>query len=333
MRWAPGLDRGGLNRRMGSWRFRKPCVVLNPRAASGKAVRRWPELRPIVEAALGPVDVRFTQAPDHATELAREAILDGSELIVAVGGDGTFNEVVNGYLEDGKPVNPTTSLALCPLGTGGDFRRSAGIPPLPHEAVDAIANKPTRRIDACRVQLAAGDGSSVERYFVNVTSFGMGGEVSVAAKNCWLTSVNGKAAFLWSTVLTFLRYRAKPVRLTLDGARADSDVRVMQVAFGNGPYQGGGMNICPLAQLDSGSLDVTVIEEISLLNFLLALPMLYSGKIYLHPKSRHYRVQRALATSPESVLAEVDGEAIGGLPFEAEVLPRAVSIAGTAVPG
>lgn len=328
----PRLDSGRLDPHMGRWRFHKPCVILNPRAASGKAARSWPELRPVVESALGPVDVRFTEAPDHATELARHAIRDGSELVVAVGGDGTFNEVLNGYLADGKPVNPAVSLALCPLGTGGDFRRSAGIPTLPHEAVEAIASKPTRQIDACRVQLSTADGSSVERCFVNVTSFGMGGEVSVAAKNCWLTSVNGKAAFLWATVLTFLRYRAKPVRLILDGAKAQVDVRVMQVAFGNGPYQGGGMNVCPLAKLDSGSIDVTVIEEISLLNFLLSLRLLYSGRVYTHPRVHHYRVTSALATSPEWVLAEVDGEALGGLPFSAEVLPGAVSIAGATVP-
>ena len=332
MRSPPRLDRGGIDRRMSGWRFRKPCVILNPRAASGKAARRWPALKPMVEEALGPVDVRFTKAPDHATELARLAIRDGSDLIIAVGGDGTFNEIVNGYLEDGQPANPDSSLALCPLGTGGDFRRSAGIPTSPQEAVEAIASRPIRRIDACRVQLSAADGSSVDRHFVNVTSFGMGGEVSVAAKNCWLTSVNGRAAFLWATVLTFLRYRAKPVRLTLDGASASSDVRVMQVAFGNGPYHGGGMNICPLARLDSGSLDVTVIEEISLLNFLLSLRLLYSGKIYTHPKSHHYRVKRAMASSPNRVLAEVDGEAVGGLPFAVEVLPGAVSIAGTSVP-
>lgn len=332
MRRPPRLDRRRLDTRMGRWRFRKPCVILNPRAASGKAARRWPELRPLIETALGPVDVSFTQAPNHASELARHAIRDGSELVVAVGGDGTFNEVLNGYLADGIPVNPASSLALCPLGTGGDFRRSAGIPTLPHDAVEAIASAPTRRIDACRVQLSKADGSSVERFFVNVTSFGMGGEVSVAAKNCWLTPVNGRAAFLWATVLTFLRYRAKPVRLTLDGAMADSDVRVMQVAFGNGLYQGGGMNVCPLARLDSGSIDVTVIEEISLLNFLMSLRLLYSDKIYTHPKAHHYRVREAFATSPESVLAEVDGEAVGGLPFAAEVLPGAVSLAGAAVP-
>lgn len=317
---------------MGSRRFRQPSVILNPRAASGKAGRRWPALRPVLESALGPVDARFTQGPNHASQLARDALGDGSDLVVVVGGDGTLNEVVNGYLSDGEPVAPGASIALCPLGTGGDFRRSARIPRSPQEAVKAIAIAPLRRIDACRVRLQTPDGSDVERYVLNVASFGMGGEVSVAAKQSLLTSVNGRAAFLWATVLTFLRYRPKAVRMTLDGVTAGEDMRVMQVAVGNGLYHGGGMNVCPLARLDSGFLEVTVIEEISLLNFLMSLPLLYSGKLYTHPRCHHHRVKQAAATSPVRVLAEADGEAVGRLPFSVEVLPGKVSIAGIEAP-
>ena len=331
MRRPARLDCSRIDGQMSGRRFRKPVVVLNPRAASGKAMRSWSELQPRLESVLGPFDARFTESPNHATELARSAIREGSELVVAVGGDGTFNEVLNGYLADGHPVNPDTSLALCPLGTGGDFRRSARIPQSPREAVEAIVSRPTRQIDACRVRLSTADGTNLERYFVNVTSFGMGGEVSVAAKNSFLTSINGKTAFLWATALTFLRYRAKQIRLGLDGSRSDEDIRVMQVAVGNGTYQGGGMNVCPLAALDSGFLDVTVIEEISLLNFLRSLPLLYSGKVYTHRKCHHYRVKSVTATSHDSVLAEVDGEAIGQLPFTADVLPGVVSIAGAGI--
>lgn len=331
MRSPTRLD-GALVDQMTGPRFRRPCVILNPRAASGKAGSRWPALRPWFEAALGPVDIRFTRAPDHATTLARDALRHGSELVVAVGGDGTFNEVVNGYLEGDRPVNPGAALALCPLGTGGDFRRSAGIPPSPREAIAAIATGTTRQIDACRVQLSTPDGTSVERYYINVTSFGMGGEVSVSAKTCWLAPINGRLAFLWATVVTFLRYRAKRVVLALDGKQGRREIRVMQVAVGNGPFQGGGMNVCPLASLDSGYVDVTVIEEVSLLNFLMSLPLLYSGRIYSHPKCKHFRVRNVRATSPDAVLAEVDGEAVGGLPFRCQVLPGAVLIAGSCAP-
>ena len=318
---------------MGDHRFRKPCVILNPRAASGKAKRKWPTLRPLLERTLGPVDARFTEAPDHATALARDALDSGAELIVAIGGDGTLNEVVNGFFRDGSPVPSDAALALCPLGTGGDFRRSAGIPPSPRAAIEAIGSRPTHRIDACRVRLVSHGGDPLQRYFLNVSSIGLGGEVSVAAKNSFLTPYSGKAAFLWATGITFLTYRAKRVRLTLDGEDSSEPVRIMQIALGNGAYEGGGMPVCPNARLDSGALEVTVIKDTSFLQFIRSIPILYSGRIYSHPNCRHYSARRVVAVSDETVSIEVDGEALGNLPLEAEILPSAIKMAGIEIGG
>ena len=310
--------------------FRQPWLILNPRAASGKAKRHWERLRPLVARALGDVTARFTEAPGHATELTREALASGADLVVATGGDGTLNEVVNGFFAEGKPLRPEASAALIPFGTGGDFRRSAGLPDSPAAAVAAIADARPRRIDAAKLRLADARGQSLERYFLNVASFGLGGEVSVAAKRNFLTPYSGYAAFLWATVVTFLRFRAKTVRLELDGEPLAEPLAILQVSLGNGGYHGGGMQACPLAKLDSGSLEVTVIGKTGLLDFLRSLPLLYSGEVYSHPKCRHFRVQRVAARSDSPVLAEVDGEALGGLPLEAEILPGAISFAGLA---
>ena len=313
---------------MGERRFRAPCVILNPRAASGKARRQWPSLRSVFEAELGPVNALFTKAPNHATELAREALEGGSDLVVAVGGDGTLNETLNGYFSDGQPVSPDAALGLCPIGTGGDFRRSSGIPESPREAIAAIATRQEVRVDAFRVRLTAQDESRLERYCINLTSFGLGGEVSVAAKTSFLTPYSGRAAFLWATATTFLRFRGKAVRIAIDRSRTAEPVRIAQVALGNGAYHGGGMCVCPRARLDSGSLDVTVIRETSFIDFLRSIPLLYSGEIFSHPKCDHYRAKRLEAFSDERVAVEIDGEAIGNLPLEAEILPSAVKLAG-----
>jgi YegS/Rv2252/BmrU family lipid kinase len=315
---------------MGDRRFRAPWVILNPRAGSGKAKRKWPALRPLFEHTLGPVNARFTKAPNHATELAREALGQGADLVVAIGGDGTMNEVVNGYFIDGKAISPDAALALCPFGTGGDFRRSARIPESTRAAIDAIVNRPAHEIDALRVRLTSANGLSLERYCVNVTSFGLGGEVSVAAKNSFLTRYSGRAAFLWATALTFVRYRAKGVRLAVDREEPAEAVPIVQVALGNGAYQGGGMRICPLAQLDSGLLEVTLVKETGFMDFIRSLPLLYSGKVYSHPNCHHFRARRVAAYSDETVAVEVDGEAIGNLPLEAEILPSAIKMAGIA---
>lgn len=318
---------------MGDRRFRKPCVILNPHAASGKAKRKWPTLRPLLERTLGPVDARFTEAPDHATALARDALDSGSELVVAIGGDGTLNEVANGFFRDGSVVRRDAALALCPLGTGSDFRRSAGIPPSPRAAIEAIGSRPTHHIDACRLRFVSHGGKRLERYFLNVSSIGLGGEVSVAAKNSFLTPYSGKAAFLWATAIIFLTYHAKSVRLNLDGKESAEPVRIMQIALGNGPYQGGGVAICPFAKLDSGSFEVTVIEETGFWQFIRSIPDLYAGRIYDHWSAHRFRAKKIVADSDEVVSIEVDGEALGTLPLEAEILPSAIKMAGIAIEG
>lgn len=313
---------------MAETRYRSPCAILNPRAASGRVLRLWPDLRARLEGAVGSVRVCFTEAPNHASELAREAIAAGADLVIAVGGDGTLNEVLNGYFADGAPASPQACLGLCPIGTGGDFRRGAGIPASCPEAIEALARLPSRRVDALRVRFRSREGVVTDRYCLNVASFGLGGQVSVAAKNSFLTPYSGKSAFLWATVTSFLRYRAVPVRLRLGGEPGERCYRIMQVALGNGMYHGGGMHVCPQARLDSGTMEVTIIEELGLFNFLRSLPLLYSGKIYSHPRCHQFRADRLSADSDATVLAEVDGEAIGALPLEAEVLPGAVLMAG-----
>ena len=105
-------------------------------------------------------------------------------------------------------------------------------------------------------------------------------------------------------------------------------MRIAQVALGNGAYHGGGMCVCPQARLDSGLIEVTVIRETSFFDFLRSIPMLYSGQIWSHPKCDHYRAKRLEALSDERVAVEIDGEAIGNLPLEAEILPSAVKLAG-----
>ncbi len=309
-------------------RYRQAQVILNPSAGSGKARSRWARLEPLVRAKLGPVEAQFTQAPNHAIELTRQALRKGADLVIGIGGDGTFNEIVNGYFEAGRPVSPDASLALCPLGTGGDFRRSAGIPRSLEEAVTAIAEEPVRRVDACRIALATANGGTVERYFANVASFGMGGSVSMSAKNNFLTPISGRAAFLWATVTTLVGFRPKTVHLVLDDTQK-IHTRFLQVAIGNGSFHGGGMHVCPLARLDSGYMEITTIGNIGLIEFLWSLPLLYSGRIYASPKCTHFRAKRIEAASPESVLAEVDGEAVGQLPASAEVLAGAILLAGT----
>jgi diacylglycerol kinase (ATP) len=152
----------------------------------------------------------------------------------------------------------------------------------------------------------------------------MGGEVSARAKNA-MKILGGKAAFFWATLKVISTYRGRHVELELDG-EANGSYKVLNVAVGNGPFHGGGMHVCPDAVLHDGILNVTVIDDLSLVTLLRDNRYLYDGKIYDHPKIRHFRAKRIVATSPQETRIEVDGEPLGRLPVEIIVLPRAMHV-------
>lgn len=251
--------------------------------------------------------------------------MDGRKLIIAVGGDGTINEAANGFLSGGEPVNPDARLGIIPIGTGGDFQRSVRVPSDIEEAVETIAGGFAHTIDVGAARLQGHDGHPVERCFVNLTSFGMGGEVCVRSRNI-LSPLGGKTAFLYATLAVFLTYRAKRVRLTLDGVPLPEELRITNVAIGNGRYHGGGMHPCPHALLDDGLLEVTTIDYLNMFELVRDLPVLYSDDVYRHPKVRHHRVRTVLAESEDVTRIELDGEAVGRLPMEVRVLPRRLPV-------
>ena len=302
-----------------------PVAILNPKAAGGRTAKVWPATAALLQQRFGGIEERITHRPGHATELARNAIESGHDLVIAVGGDGTINEVANGFLKDGKPLRPTAVLGIIPVGTGGDFQRTLQLPSQIDHAVEVIAAGRTLTIDVGLARLTGYDGVPVERYFVNVVSFGMGGDVSRRAKN-FLGALGGRVAFLYATLEVFLTYRAKHVRLQLDDTPLDEEFCITNVAIGNGRYHGGGMHPCPLAVLDDGQFEVTTIDHLNMLELVRDLPVLYSDNIYQHPKVRHFRGAKVLAQSAETTRIEVDGEALGTLPLEVDLVPRVLPV-------
>lgn len=298
----------------------RTAAIVNPRSATGRTGRLWPELA----SRLAALDVRFTTHPRHATELARECLREGYERIVAVGGDGTINEVVNGFLVDGRPINPDATLAILPLGTGSDFQKSLGIESM-EDAIKLIDQARPGAIDIGRVEFQSPEGRRESRYFVNVVSFGMGGEVAARAKN-FVSKVSGKGAFLLATAQVFMSYQPKTATLTVDG-HPYGPYAITNIAIGIGRYHGGGMHVCPKALLDDGELEVTVIEALSSFELIRDIKVLYSENLYIHPKTHHLRGKRIAAHSDQLVSIEVDGEPLGALPLEFSVIPAAIRVA------
>ncbi|OFV84854.1 MAG: hypothetical protein A2620_04095 [Acidobacteria bacterium RIFCSPHIGHO2_01_FULL_67_28] len=300
------------------------AAIVNPRAADRRAERRWPELRPQMEAVLGALEVYQTTAPGHAIELTRKALGQGARTVIAVGGDGTVSEVVNGFFDGTQPVAAGVVLGIIPLGTGSDLCRTLGLPLEERAALEVIRRGATRRIDLESARFETLEGRPGQRLGVNITSFGMGGLVAARANRAskWL---GGKALFQWTTLRTALTFRGNTVRLRLDG-RELPPVKITNVAVGNAQFHGAGMWACPRAVVDDGLLDVTVFRYLSLLEIVGAFPRLYNGKIYEHPKVEFHRARRVEATAEEPAYLEVDGEPVGRLPLEITVLPQALTV-------
>jgi YegS/Rv2252/BmrU family lipid kinase len=298
----------------------RTAAIVNPASAGGKTARLWPEL---ARRLGGGIETRFTQRVGHGTQLARQLLEEGYDRLIAVGGDGTISETVNGFFADDQPVRPGASLAILPKGTGGDFQRSLNIPDM-ETALAVIQKGRAKPMDVGKVTYCDYEGRRQRRYFANLVSFGMGGEVAARAKN-WLSRYSGQAAFIWATVDVFFRYDAKTVELEIDGEPAGTHT-ITNIAVGNGRYHGGGMHVCPKARMDDGLLEVTIIDSLGMFVLAKDLPVLYSENLYVHPKTHHRHAKRVVARSAQQVSIEVDGEALGRLPVELSLLPGALQV-------
>lgn len=293
------------------------AAIVNPRAGSGRARRRWPRAARLLAGRLGPVTVRFTEGPGHATTLARELAGAGYDLLIVAGGDGTLNEVVNGILMGSAEPR----IGVLPLASGGDFARTLGLSRLA-PAVNALAAGHSRRIDAFRARFRGPGGAPAERCFLNAASFGLGAVAALGVRG-WCRAVPGSARYLAAAIPTLAFGRSFRVTLSLDdGPPATFDITTAAVA--NGQYQGGGIRIAPEAALDDGLADITVVERVSLAEVARNLPILYSGALYSYPKVRHWRAARVRVSAETEVPVELDGEPVGTLPLEIEVLPHSL---------
>lgn len=294
--------------------------MVNPASSNGATGKRWPELAHRA-AALGLAgETLFSERPGHLIDLAERAVRDGAELIVAVGGDGTLNESVNGLLRGGG----TAELATIPLGTGMDFVRTYGIPKKFDDAVRTALTGAARTIDVGRVSYRQWDGVGAERYVANVGSVGMSAAVAQRA-NGMSKALGGRATFFYALVRVFFEWQNTMVTVDLDGAHHREE-RLHDVIVANGQWHGGAMRLAPDAQPDDGLFDVVFIGDINKLDFVTTAPKIYSGKYLAHPKVEVARAKIVSVDAEERLPIELDGEQVGTTPVRFEVVPDAIRI-------
>ena len=299
-------------------------VVVNPISQAGRTGRSWAALASRLRATGLDFDTAMTNQPMHATELARAAVREGRPVIVAVGGDGTINEVANGFFAAGEPIASSSRLALLPVGTGGDFRRSFGIPLQPELAAAAILGGRSRRIDAGRVRSTDPDGGELIRHFVNIADAGLGPEVVDTVNRS--PKLLGAATFTLIGLLSLIRWRNVPLIVNVDGVRRE--LTAQQVVVANCQFYGGGMQVAPGAIPDDGLFEVVLLGDIGRLESIRGMSTVRSGAHLKagNPNWSVLRGRRVEVSSPKRVRVEMDGELAGLLPAVFEVQPGAIDL-------
>ncbi len=300
----------------------KTFVVVNPHSSGGRTEKAWPLIVDELKKALGDFKFTLTERTGQATELTRSALKAGFEMVVSVGGDGTNNEVVNGFFENGQPINPAAAWAVICSGTGSDFIKTAEVPRDFCASVKHLFGTNCKPIDVGWMRHKDHAGKMVERYFINITSFGVGGQVD-ALVNQSGKPFGGKAAFMWATFRAGLFYRNQPVTITLDKGRA-LERKIFNLAVANGRFFGAGMQVAPMAKLDDGLFEVVILGDLGIPARLKLGTAMPKGTHIGLPKIEHFSAREVKAESDETVLLDVDGEQPGSLPAEFKVIHKGI---------
>lgn len=298
----------------------KTKVIVNPASDQGRTRRRWREIKEALKTFIREFHYEFTEKPLQAIDLTREAIKSGTELVIGVGGDGTLNEIANGFFEENKIINPEAQLAIVPSGTGCDFIRSLNLPTSLKKALKVLSQAVAKRVDVGRVTYINQEGKREQRLFLNVADFGVGGEVVHEVNR---KRLERKASSYFRTLITtMIRYRSKKIKLKIDGLELpENDFLIGAVA--NGRIFGKGMKIAPLAEVDDGLFDLVLIRGMKFFEFLRNSWKIFTGTHLSHPKTSLWKA-RFLDAQPaheEKVILELDGEEVGYLPATFEIIP------------
>jgi len=303
----------------------KTLAIVNPAAGQGRAGRQWPRLASYLSELGLDFDAELTAFPGDGTSIARQALRSGYNRLVAVGGDGTFNEIVNGFFEGGEPINPDAVLAPLSFGTGCDLSRSLGIGAGFAAAARLLQAKP-RAIDLGQAAFLDHQGRPTERYFLNYADLVLGGETLCQVQRL-PKAMGGFLTFLVGSTLALLAHRNKHLRLTVDG-RLAFDGPVALAIICNGSHFGGGMHIAPGASPQDGLLDVVIMHHVGRAGLLWNLPRVYRGTHIGDRRVLCLRGREIEAAAEETVLVGMDGEQPGMANARFQVRGGALTVQG-----
>ena len=283
------------------------AIIANPLAGRGRGQKVARLAKEILTAQKADFELLYTEYPGHAIELAEKA--SGKHpTVVALGGDGTIREVLQGTWQT------TATLGLIPGGTGNDYARGLGIPRTTKDAIHTLLNGQKTRFDV---------GLQKDIVFGQMVSIGFSADVldyvNAHRDGFW----KGSAAFLAAVAATIRHLRAFPVKINIDGKVMEKNVIALFAL--NMPYGGGGMNFSPDARYDSGHFHLLFIEKIGRLSFSLTLPKIYSGKHVSHP-AVHILPGKEISVESDLRPLMIDGDIFAPAPFHSKIVPQAMPV-------
>ena len=296
-------------------------LIFNPHADRGRAWDIASSLKAIIPAE-GHFEWASTEYPGHASEIARQAALDGCDIVAALGGDGTVHEVVNGLM--GVPAENRPLLAAVPIGSGNDFCHNVGIPADPELAMQRILAGAPRPIDIGRLS----DSSGRAEHWDN--TLGIGFDATVTIYSYRITRLQGFAMYLWAVLQTIARNHDAPA-MHIQTDQETFDERVLMLTVCNGPREGGGFRVAPGARPDDGLFDFALIGKVSRAMMLRLIPEVMNGT---HGRFRQVRLgqcRRLELKADHPVTIHVDGEIFAGFTsnvsqLAVEILPGALQV-------
>ncbi len=303
--------------------LKKSVAIINPTANRGRSKAIWNQIKPTLLGQGLCIREMFTEKPFHAQKLTSEGLYDGNDIVFAIGGDGTINEVVNGFFSNDKPINENALLGVVRTGSCSDFAKTLQDESKKLNSETIVYNKDVNAVDVACVTYQNDDGNELRRYFINVADVGIGATTVEKVEKTY-KKFGGKLGFFLGTLATVARYKNKHFEVLLDN-QIHSD-KYSAIIMANGKYFGGGMKVAPNAKLDNGLLNVITVGDLGKAEFIFNMLKVYSGKHLYHPNVKSYEAKNIRISAPDNFFVETDGEYFQGKTVEFSVLPKGIRV-------
>jgi diacylglycerol kinase (ATP) len=297
--------------------YGRATVIVNSRA--GKGGKDKEGIEQLLRASGIEFEVTLSERRGHAVEIARRAVDEGCRYLVAVGGDGTIHEVVNGMMTSTR-TDPGLVFAVVPAGSGSDFIKTFGLPATAADSVEHLKGEPYFQIDIGKITYEH-SGETLTEYFPNIAEAGLGGEVVRRAER--LPRRIGRLRYLLSFWMTLGRYRSTRGRVTLDDKVYEG--RVTNLVVANAQFFGGGMRIAPKAHPADGKFDV-LIQRGSKMDYVAGITKVFKGEHLPSPAIKEYGAAKVVVETERPMQLEADGEVLGFTPATFEIIPNALRL-------